>query len=141
MWMYRNRTRGPVLRMQCPRWFRSQISALFWAGDYDSSMTKTVGFFGNFTLSNTTLQSAFRKWDVAGATAEVDLGATVKGVTAGRVLALGVLSLAAKKDKSKVFVTVTLADGAQVLIEGPVKHEKQARAFAAKINQVSQMTM
>ena len=101
---------------------------------------KIIATFGLYSVTNNILRTGMQHWDLTGATATVDIGAQHKGVTAGRVLALGVLSLAVKKDKTKAFVTVDLAGNETVVIEGPAAKEKQAREFAATINRVSQMT-
>ncbi|MET4780806.1 hypothetical protein [Glaciihabitans sp. UYNi722] len=101
--------------------------------------SKIIGLFQLYSVNNKVLRSGLEHWDLTGATATVDVGAQHKGVTAGRVVALGVLALAAKKDKTKVFVTVELASGEQVIIEGPASKEKQARQFAGIINQVAKL--
>lgn len=101
---------------------------------------KIIAIFGLYSVTNNVLRTGVQHWDLTGATATTELGHQHKGVTAGRVLALGVIALAVKKDKTQVFVTVDLANDETVIIEGPAAKEKQAREFAATINQVSQMT-
>jgi hypothetical protein len=101
---------------------------------------KIIATFALYSVTNNVLRSGLQHWDLTGATATVDVGHQHKGVTAGRVLALGVLALVVKKDKTQVFVTVDLANSETVIIEGPAAKEKQAREFAATINRVSQMT-
>jgi hypothetical protein len=101
---------------------------------------KIIAMFGLYSVTNNVLRTGTQHWDLAGATATVDIGHQHKGVTAGRVLALGVLALAVKKDKTQAFITVDLANNETVIIEGPAAKEKQAREFAATINRVSQMT-
>jgi hypothetical protein len=54
-------------------------------------------------------------------------------VTATRVLTVGVLALAAKKQTGHVFLTVE-APAFEFVVEVPVKKEAEARAFAARIN-------
>lgn len=100
---------------------------------------KTIAIFGMYAMKDTTLRSGLQTWDLVGASASVNVGAAKKGVTAGRVIALGVLALAVKKDKTKIYVTIELADGRQVVIEGPADKERQARAFAGTVNQVSRL--
>lgn len=90
-----------------------------------------------YIIKDNILRSGLTTWDLTGATATFDIGASSRGVTAGRVIALGVLSLAAKKDKTKVYVTIDLANGEQIIIDAPAKKEKQARQFAATVNRVA----
>ena len=101
---------------------------------------KIIAVFSLYTVTNNVLRSGLQHWDLTGATATTDVGHQHKGVTTGRVLALGVFALAVKKDKTQVFVTVDLTNGETVIIEGPAAKEKQARMFAATINRVAQMT-
>jgi hypothetical protein len=92
--------------------------------------------FGGCRISGDTLQKGLDSWPVAGAKAEFEHGANVgSSVTATRVVLTGVFALALKKNKNKVYVMIELADGEQVLIEGKAKNEKDARKFAAKVNQ------
>lgn len=85
------------------------------------------------------------KKPVKGARAEFELGAEQKRTTLTRVGVGGVLFGPAgaivgglmKKDKSKCYVSVSFADGDTVLIEGPLKHEKKMRQFAADVNRIA----
>ncbi|MDF2442905.1 MAG: hypothetical protein JWR01_1108 [Subtercola sp.] len=104
-----------------------------------SFMAKIFATFGSYILKDTQLQRGMKKWSVSGATAEFELGAAKSGVTLGRAVALGVFSLAVKKNKSSVYVTVVLEDGEQIVVEGPVKDEKKARNFSAKVNQAARL--
>ena len=90
--------------------------------------------FELYVLAGTELKSGKQKWDITGARAEVEVGADRKRITATRVVALGVFALAAKKNETKVFLTITLADGEEILIETAVKNEAKARKFATAIN-------
>ena len=101
---------------------------------------KIIATFGLYSVTNNVLRTGVQHWNLYGAEATVDVGAQHKGLTAGRVLALGVLALAAKKDKTQVFITVDLANGESVIIAGPAAKEQQARRFAGTINRVSKMT-
>lgn len=101
---------------------------------------KIIATFALYSVTNNVLRTGMQHWDLTGAEATVDVGEQHKGVTAARVVALGVFALAAKKDKTRVYVTVILASGEPVMIEGAAKDEAQARKFAATINQVSKMT-
>lgn len=79
---------------------------------------------------------------VGGATAVFESGAERKRMTVTRVGAGGILFGPAgaivggmlKKDRSKCYVSVTLATGDVAIIEAPVKDEAAARGFAAKVN-------
>ena len=82
-------------------------------------------------------------WPLGGMTAElepgVDVGArtTATRVVAGAVIAGPVGAIVGglfRKDRNKVYVVVTLADGSQILIDGPAKDERGARDFTAKLN-------
>lgn len=79
---------------------------------------------------------------VAGASAVFESGADKRRMTATRVVTGGVVFGPAgavvggllKKNKSKCYVTVTLATGDVVIVEAPAKGEAEARRFAAKVN-------
>lgn len=79
---------------------------------------------------------------VAGVTAEFESGAQKKNMTATRVLGGAVLFGPAgaivggmlKKDRSKVYVVINIPDRGSVILDAPVKDEKAAREFAAKVN-------
>jgi hypothetical protein len=90
--------------------------------------------FELYVLAGTELKSGKQTWDIKGARAEVEVGAERKRITATRVVALGVFALAAKKNMTKVFLTITLADGEEILIETDAKKEAKARKFATAIN-------
>jgi hypothetical protein len=98
--------------------------------------TEPVMTFQSYSARGTVLRSGFQTWNLDGAKATVEVGAQRRGVTAARVAAVGVLALAVKKDKTKVFVTVELASGEQIVIESPSSREPQARKFAAFINSI-----
>lgn len=79
---------------------------------------------------------------VAGAVAEFESGtenssATVTRVVAGAIIAGPVGAIVGglfKKQKGRVYVYVTFADGDVVIIDGPVKDESKLRDFTLKIN-------
>ena len=84
--------------------------------------------------------------DVAGAVAQFEAGGAVGGrttltrVAAGAVIAGPVGAIVGglfKKDRSKVYVTVTFPDGAVVIVDGPAKDELRLRQFAVKVNEAS----
>lgn len=78
-----------------------------------------------------------QSYPVAGARAGVDLGAPNSRLTVTRVALIGVFALGAKKDSTKVYLSVDLADGRAIVVEGSAKtQESIARAFAAAVNSV-----
>lgn len=84
---------------------------------------------------------------VAGASAEFDKGAENSGATLTRVAAGAIIAGPVgaivgglfKKQKGKVYVYVTFADGQLAIIDGPVKDESKLREFAASVNQAAEM--
>lgn len=83
------------------------------------------------------------KKPVAGAVAEFESGAAVGGrttltrVAAGAIVAGPVGAIVGgmfKKDRSKVYVTVTFPDGQVVVVDGPSKDESKLRQFAAEVS-------
>lgn len=96
------------------------------------------GIFAGYRLEGPTLFKGLMSWDISGAEAEFQHGASLGGrVTLTRVALTGIFALGLKKDRSKVYIAVQLADGQQVLIEGKAKEEKQARRFANQIQQTA----
>lgn len=71
---------------------------------------------------------------VAGATAEYQVGAQQSSVTAGRVIALGALALAAKKNTTRIYLTITTADGTVIDTTMPVKYEREVRTLVRNVN-------
>lgn len=79
---------------------------------------------------------------VGGATAAFESGAESKRMTVTRVGAGGLLFGPAgavvggmlKKDRTKCYVTITLATGETAIIESPAKEEGEARKFASAVN-------
>lgn len=107
--------------------------------------------FGGYRILNGALHGrnpaggwpATLSWPLAGMAAELERGATVgPRVTATRVVAGAVVAGPVgalvggmlRKDRNKVYVVVTLADGSQILIDGPAKDERAARDFVSKLN-------
>lgn len=103
---------------------------------------KLRGALGPHGVRNGFYYEGFRKAPIAGATAEFENGADKKRMTGTRVITGAVLFGPAgavvggllKKNKSKCYVTTTFADGNVAIVEVPVKQERQARDFAAKVN-------
>jgi len=85
------------------------------------------------------------KLPIAGAVAEFESGADNKRITGTRVIAGGILfgpagavvGGALRKNKTKCYVTITFADGQNVIIEAPIKDENKARQFVSKVNNAS----
>lgn len=83
-----------------------------------------------------------RKYPMAGITAEVEVGATTRRMTAtriaaGTVIAPGVgtvVGAAARKAKQRVFVNLLIADGRIIVIAVDAKKEAAARKFAHSVN-------
>lgn len=80
---------------------------------------------------------------VAGASAEFESGADIGGrttltrVAAGAIIAGPVGAIVGgmfRKDRNRVYVTISFADGEVAVIDGPARDESKLRAFAAKVN-------
>lgn len=77
-----------------------------------------------------------------GAVAEFESGADQKRTTLTRVAAGAIVAGPAgaivgglfRKNKSRVYVTITFPDGDVAVIDGPVKDERQLREFARVVN-------
>lgn len=83
------------------------------------------------------------KKPIAGAVAEYEHGADIGGrttltrVAAGAIIAGPVGAVVGgmfKKDRNRVYVTITFPDGAIVVVDGPAKNERKLRDFASKVN-------
>lgn len=83
------------------------------------------------------------KKPIAGAVAEFESGADVGGrttltrVAAGAIIAGPVGAIVGgmfKKDRNRVYVTITFPDGDVVVVDGPAKDESKVRSFAQKVN-------
>ena len=107
-----------------------------WRG-YDPNMGIMGDKFEGVRLMGSTIFYKMDTYPIAGATARVELGGDIrKRVTATRFMALGIFSLAAKKQAGHVFLTVE-GDGFDILVEVPVKKEAEARKFASKVNKAA----
>jgi hypothetical protein len=71
---------------------------------------------------------------VHGATVTVDHGERAQRITATRVALIGPFALLAKKDTTRLFITIEGTDGAAMLLECPAKKEGAARKFAVLVN-------
>lgn len=98
---------------------------------------------GMTILTKNVLTHAGKKYDITGASVGIENGAVMERVTATRFLAysaaLPPLAGAAagalhKKDNSKVYVAVVLANGMTVSIPFPRKDETKARTFAEHVS-------
>ena len=96
-------------------------------------------------LSGDTLHQGLKKWNLKGATAHLDNGANVGSrITATRVVAGAVLfgpvgaliGGMAKKDRNKLYITVTYSNGDAGVIEAKAKDEAKARQFVQAINKI-----
>ncbi|WP_024332845.1 DUF2510 domain-containing protein [Gordonia hirsuta] len=98
----------------------------------------TMAFNGlRLDLANEVLHYRGTTVPVAGARAEVDLGAPNSRLTLTRVVLIGVFALGAKKDYTKIYVSIALADGQIIVVEGSAKtQEGTARAFATAVNNI-----
>lgn len=102
--------------------------------------------FEDFELTGNDLKHQGRTYSVIGAQATIDTGAAASRMTATRVIVgtallpgIGtILGGMAKKNTSRVFVTIELATGDVLLAEVKQKKEGDARRFAAAINSTSQ---
>lgn len=70
---------------------------------------------------------------IVGAVATIQTGAQLSGMTAGRVLTLGVLALAAKKMSQEMFLLIEAPSWA-LIRPVPAKHQADARRFAVQFN-------
>jgi hypothetical protein len=71
---------------------------------------------------------------VVGATVTVDRGERAQRITATRVALIGPFALLAKKDSTRLFVTIEGTDGSAMLLECPVKKEGAARKLAVLVH-------
>ena len=101
------------------------------------------GRLGMYSLIDGTLHHAPDRWSIVGATATVEDGRDIPGRTTATRVAVGAIVAGPigaivggmfKKDRTKVYVVIDLADGGQVVIDAPVKDTDKARAFASKVN-------
>ncbi|MGB3772877.1 MAG: hypothetical protein WBA00_17200 [Rhodococcus sp. (in: high G+C Gram-positive bacteria)] len=83
-----------------------------------------------------------QKFPLAGARAFVEIGGIQRRTTATRVVVGSVITLGvgtiigamSKKKTNNIFVTVELADGQVIVVEGKAKDESSARQFAAALS-------
>lgn len=99
--------------------------------------------FGYFELDGKTLNHQSVAYPVKGARATVETAASAKTrMTATRVvggaIVLGPLGALlggmAKKDESKIFLVVEMADGTVITDRAQARHETTARRFAGAVN-------
>lgn len=101
--------------------------------------------FEGYSLVNGKVRKGFQSWDVTGAHAQVDNGASSQRMTLTRVgagaVVLGplgaILGGMAKKDRSRVYVLIEFATGEAISFDLSIKDEKKAREFAQKVNGAS----
>lgn len=71
---------------------------------------------------------------VPGATITIDRGEHAKRLTLTRAALIGPFALLAKKDTTKLFITIEGADGSAMLREVPIKKEGAARKLALLVH-------
>lgn len=96
-------------------------------------------------ITGDNLHKGLQKWNLKGATAELENGANIGSrITATRVVTGAVLfgpvgaiiGGMAKKDRNKLYITVTYANGDAGVIEAKAKDEAKARQFVQAINKI-----
>ena len=107
---------------------------------------KYNGSLGPLALTADKLHYNMKKYSVVGAVAEIDTvdapapQATLTRIAAGAVIAGPVGAIVGgmlKKDRSKGFLTITLADGKVLLVEFPSAKISDARKLVGLINEAS----
>lgn len=102
--------------------------------------------FNGWRVDGRKLRGEGQEFDLAGAQVEFEAGANAGSrITATRVVTGGVLfgPLGAvaggllRKNRNKVYIVITFADGSSGLIEAPAKKETQARKFANHLQGVA----
>lgn len=118
-------------------WFNDQMSK---QQAFAAAHKHDCNFAGAYLMGDT-VKHGLKKWPVAECSAEFQTGEQLAKMSASRVVGgavllgpLGaVLGGMAKKDKSKAYVALQTPDG-PVVLEGPMKDQKDAMQFAANIN-------
>lgn len=103
--------------------------------------------FNGYILQGDHLRHGLQSWPIAGARAQCDTGASDRRMTATRIgagaVVLGplgaILGGMAKKDTTRIYILIEMADGVGVSFDAPVKEEKKARDFVRNINSASEM--
>ena len=99
-----------------------------------------------WALKGDNLVKGLNKWNLKGAQAVLDdTGQTNPRVSFGRVAAGGILfgpagaivGAVAKKDPSRVYIHIQLANGTTKEIAVPAKHHAKAHKFTAAINKIA----
>ena len=102
--------------------------------------------FNGWRIDGRKLRGDGQEFDLAGAQVEFEAGANAGSrITATRVVTGGVLfgpigAVAGgllRKNRNKVYIVITFADGSSGLIEAPAKKETQARKFANHLQSVA----
>ncbi|PZE34027.1 hypothetical protein DEJ21_14350 [Curtobacterium sp. MCSS17_006] len=95
---------------------------------------KFAGVYLTDGMIGWTDQGHARREAVTGARAEVAVGADAqRRITATRIVLIGVFALAFRKQKGTGFLTIENASY-YLGVPFPIKDERDARAFAAKVN-------
>jgi hypothetical protein len=118
--------------------FRARFAALNAAMLEGAERQRVSGSFAGVRLDGPILKwteaGRPRHEEVTGARAEVAVGADAqRRITATRIVLIGVFALAFRKQKGTGYLTIEHADF-YLGVPFPIKQEKDARAFAAKVN-------
>ena len=130
--------------MGLKEWYRAQDARH--KAHVDGLRQGVVGRYGLVAYvegENITAQGVTRP--VAGVIAEYESGADRKRPTLTRVAAGAVIAGPAgaivgglfRKDTTRGYITVTFPDGGVIVIDGPVRDEKEMREFAQVVNNAS----
>lgn len=101
--------------------------------------------FEGLKLRGDSLHYKLSRYPVAGASAIVEVGGIQRRTTATRVVVGSAITFGigtaigamAKKKTNNIYLSVELASGEVILIEGKAKQEGDARKFAAAVNQAA----
>lgn len=104
-----------------------------------------IARIGPHALIKENYVSGLKKIPIAGVTAEYEPGATNRRITGTRIITGALLAGpigavaggALRKDTSKCYVMITFPNGDAILVDAPLKDERKAREFAAKVNAAS----
>lgn len=111
---------------------RQEERAVVRADRADALRSNPTASFAGYHLAGGQLRKDLNVWDVRNSTTSVDVGQPRKSLTATRVVLLGVFSLAMKKDKTKIYVTIDTPTETLV-VEGSARDEREARLFASAV--------
>jgi hypothetical protein len=102
-----------------------------------TELTLVAGSAGTIRVRKDPLRFTYpRQMDVPvlGAKVTVDRGEHAERLTLTRVALIGPFALLAKKDRTRLFITIEGTDGSAMLIECPAKKEGKARQLATLVH-------